>query len=125
MYIYSNKLLSWPQVLHVAHAATIYPGRWNNNYYFFRIKMRHPTQIITYSPISLLDKGRYYYCYDRFYRNRGPEKVGNISESVDMYDLKTRSCQEKVISIPRDISSNDIILIYQDDYKIDPLQPLQ
>jgi hypothetical protein len=122
MYIYSNKLLTWPQVLHVAHAATTYPGKWHNNYYFFQIKMRHPTHILTYSPFNLLDKDQSYYCYDRFYRNKGPEKIGNISESVNIFDLKNKSSEEKVITIPRDISPNDIILIYQNENSSPPLQ---
>ena len=66
MRIYSNKLLSWPQIIHVTHAARLYSGVWCN-YNFYTIKSIDPLEISTWAPLQLLEKDRYYYCYESFY----------------------------------------------------------
>ena len=110
MRIYSNTLLSWPQILHVSTTARLHVGRWQN-YYFYRMNSRAPTNIITYSPISLLQEDREYYCYDRLQRNKLHDSWGNVNEMVTINNqsrfLPTKLC----ITIPYHAAANDVIVI--------------
>ncbi len=108
MRIFSSVLLSWPQVLHVSNAARVYPGRWQN-YYVYRIATVNPTQIISYSPIELLQKNREFYCYDRFHRDIRPEALGNVTEIVT---VNNKPSTELWITIPKAVEKNDIIAIH-------------
>ena len=80
MRIYTNTRLYFPDIIHTLHASIKTPiGRWDN-LYFFHIQRIHPLILKTSSPIELLQKNRKYYCYDKIYRNKTIENLGNISE---------------------------------------------
>jgi hypothetical protein len=113
MRIYSNILLSWPQVLHVAQAARLYPGRWQN-YYFYRIKYTDPTLVLkTYSPIELLQENSKYYCYDRYNRDQQLEKFGNELKMVHIHNNQP-TFSESYVYTPKNIDINDILVIQSD-----------
>jgi hypothetical protein len=111
MRIFSNILLSWPQVLHVSNAARLYPGRWQN-YYIYRIMQRDPAEIISYSPIRLLQENREFYCYDRLHRDTQSEALGTESEMVTVNNTPPT---ELWITIPKAAKKNDVIAIYTRD----------
>lgn len=111
MRIYSSTYLTWPGILHLTQAARLYPGRWHN-YYLYRIKSHEPIKIITYSPVSLLQQNRYYYCYDRFARDTHSEKVGNSWEMASINEHHIPSPEEVWIHIPKCAEPNDIIAIH-------------
>lgn len=119
MRIFSNIPLSWPQVIHVSQATRIYPGRWQN-YYFFRIYSRKPTQIITYSPINLLQMNIQYYCYDNFYRDKRPEELGNSWEMITLNNKAPPFPEQLWINIPKACDTNDIIAIKTTEYIGEP-----
>jgi len=110
MRIYSNTLISWPHGLHLFQAARMYPGRWHN-YYLYRVRQTNPLEFITYSPINLLQENRQYYCYDRFYRDLRPEKLGNSLELVSVHNKTVSFGEELWVHIPKYIKVNDIIAI--------------
>ena len=110
MRIYSNTLISWPHGLHLFQAARLYPGRWHN-YYLYRVKQINPLEIITYSPINILQENRQYYCYDRFYRDLRPEKFGNSLELVSVNNKIIPFDDKLCIYIPKQIEINDIIAV--------------
>lgn len=116
MRIFSNIFLSWPHVLHISHASRLYPGRWQN-YYFYRISARNPTEIFTYSPIMLLRENREYYCYDHYYRDTSPEKLGNITE---MTTINNKPASELWVTIPKACKANDVIVIHDVSNRANP-----
>lgn len=112
MRIYSKTPLSWPIVLHVAQAARLYPGRWQN-YYFYRVKIREPTLILqTYSPLELLQENSHFYCYDRYNRDKQLEKLGN--ELTMTYIENSPPFTENYTYVPKPLTNNDILVIRSD-----------
>lgn len=112
MRIYSSTLLSWPQLLHVSQVARLQtrPDCWHN-YYFYRLGARSPTNIITYSPITLLQEDRQYYCYDKLQRNKLPDSWGNVSEIARINNCPPPFPTEQWVTIPYHAAANDIIVI--------------
>ena len=112
MRIYSNTLLSWPQLLHVSQVARLQarPGHWHN-YYFYRVGARSPTNIITYSPITLLQEDRQYYCYDKLQRNKLPDSWGTVNEMIRINNDPLPFPTEQWVTIPYHAAANDIIVI--------------
>lgn len=106
MRIYSNKLLSLPHIIHALKLPTA--GRCGN-LYFFHIQHIQPLMITAYSS-KLLQDNRKYYCYDNYYRNKQVEKLGNTSEIIS----------EIPIYIPKNIMTNDVIIVSDDNPSDDP-----
>jgi hypothetical protein len=65
MRVHSNKLLSWPEVLHVSQVSRIYRGPWLN-YELYRIMRIEPLIIHSYSDIDKLKEIRTYYLYEKY-----------------------------------------------------------
>ncbi len=107
MRIYSNTLLSWPQVIHVFQGARLYPGRWLN-YYFYKIEHVQPLVLTSYSPIEFLQENCQYYCYDKYYRDKRLEKYGNTRELV------SDANQQIWVHIPKVAGATDIIVVRND-----------
>lgn len=101
MRIYSNIPLSWPSIVHIFYTARVYPGHWQNNYYYRIIRAEHPIMIQSECPIWPLKVNHRYYCYDILYRNKEPERFGN----------KLTPIKRDYIYLPKYISDNDIISI--------------
>lgn len=112
MRIYSCTLLSWPEILHVSQIARfqLSSGRWHN-YYFYKVAARAPTNIITYSPISLLQENREYYCYERLLRNKLADSWGNVNEIVTVNNRSHPFPTEVWSIIPYHIAANDVIVV--------------
>jgi hypothetical protein len=107
MRIYSNTLLSWPQVIHVFQGARLYPGRWLN-YYFYKIEHVQPLVLTSYSPMEFLQENCQYYCYDKYYRDKRLEKYGNTRELV------SDANQQIWVHIPKVAGATDIIVVRND-----------
>jgi hypothetical protein len=114
MRIYSNTRLTWFQLLHVSTAARIHVGRWQN-YYFYRVDSRDPTNIITYSPISLLKEDREYYCYDKLQRNKLLDSRGNVFNMATVNRRPPPFPTELWVNIPYHAAANDVIVIRAQD----------
>jgi hypothetical protein len=65
MRVHSNKLLSWPEVLHVSQVSRAYRGKWLN-YELYRIMRIDPLIIHSYSDINKLEEVRTYYLYEKY-----------------------------------------------------------
>ena len=76
MRLYSNTILSWPQVIRLVQSTRLYPGQWLN-YYCYRIDNIAPLSLTTYSPIELLQKNSLYYCYYNYHRDKQAEAFDN------------------------------------------------
>jgi hypothetical protein len=113
MRIYSNTLLSWPQIIHVFQAARLHPGKWLN-YHFYKIKTRKPLILTTYSPIELLQENNQYYCYDRYYRDTLLENCKNCFEPVSIPNNDFNLGEETWCYIPKFAESTDIIVVRND-----------
>ena len=111
MRIFSNTLLSWPYPLHIFQASRLYPGRWHN-YYFYKINIRKPLILNTYSPLELLQENNAYYCYDNFNRNKHLETYGNTLEIVNNLNQKSEFRKQIWVHIPKIAEVNDIIVIH-------------
>jgi hypothetical protein len=107
MRLYSNTLLSWPQVIHVFQGARLYPGRWLN-YYFYKIEHVQPLILTSYSPIEFLQENCQYYCYDKYYRDKRLENYGNTRELV------SDANQQIWVHIPKVAGATDIIVVRND-----------
>lgn len=108
MRIYSNIQLSWPQLLQVYTLSRIYPGQWYH-YNFYKVLNTKPIQLLTYSPINLLQENRQYYCYDKLIANKKLEHSGNTSELIKFKN----SVDIKQIYYPTTILPNDIMVIHE------------
>lgn len=113
MRIYSNTILSWPQVLHVSQVARLYSGKWLN-YNFYKIQKTSPLIITTNSSIEYLEKNCKYYCYNRYYRDEEFEQYGNILKYCTTNNTKDKFCTETSIYIPKLAVCNDIIVFHND-----------
>jgi hypothetical protein len=113
MRIYSNTLLSWPQVIHVFQAARLHPRRWLN-YYFYKINHVQPYVLTTNSPIELLQENCQYYCYDKYHRDQRLEVYGNRFEMISVANKESYFGVETWGYIPKVAGANDIILIHND-----------
>ena len=113
MRLYSNRLLSWPQLLHAYQAARVYPGRWHH-FYFYKIKTVNPLAIITYSPIELLQENCKYYCYDKYERDKRLENYGNTVVSATIHNKQIKLGEETWVHIPKMTNVDDIIVIQSD-----------
>lgn len=113
MRIYSKTLLSWPTSIHVAQAARLYPGRWQN-YYFYRVTLRDPNLVLhTYSPLELLQENSPFYCYDRYNRDTQLEKPDNELILTTLQSIAP-TFTKKYIYIPKLLEKNDIIVVRSD-----------
>lgn len=113
MRIYSNVILSWPQVLHAFQAARLYQGRWYN-YYFYKINRVQPYILTTHSPLEFLQENCQYYCYDKYYREKRLEQYGNAFTILSIDGKKPEFGVETWGYIPKVACANDIILIKND-----------
>ena len=113
MRLYSNTILSWPQVLHAFQVARVYPGQWHY-YYFYKIQTINPLILTTHSPIELLQENCNYYCYDKYYRDKRFEKYGNIVVSANIHNKQIRLGEEIWIHIPKMAEVDDIIVVQSD-----------
>ncbi len=113
MRIYSNTLLSWPQVLYAFQAACLYPGRWMN-YYYYRINDIAPLSLTTYSPIELLQENCQYYCYYNYHRDKQAEAFDNSFKMISILNNKPQFGRKSWAYIPKVAEPNDIIVIRDD-----------
>ena len=113
MRLYSNTILSWPQVLHAFQVARVYPGQWHY-YYFYKIQTINPLILTTHSPIELLQENCNYYCYDKYYRDKRFEKYGNIVVSANIHNKQIRLGEETWVYIPKMAEVDDIIVVQSD-----------
>ena len=113
MRLYSNTILSWPQVLHAFQAARLYPGRWYH-YYFYKIQHITPLVLTTNSPIELLQENCQYYCYDKYHRDKRLEQYGNTFVSANIHNKQLGLGEETWIYIPKIAEVDDIIAIRND-----------
>jgi hypothetical protein len=110
MRIYSKTPLSWPLVLHITQAVRLYPGQWQN-YYFYRVKLKTPTLLLqTYSPIELLQDNTPFYCYHRYNRDQYLENLGNKLALTYITHIK-HIHTKKYIYIPKSLEINDILIV--------------
>lgn len=110
MRIYSNTILSWPQVIHTFQASRLYPGRWMN-YYFYKIERVQPLVLTTNSPIEFLQESCQYYCYDKYYRDKRLEQYGNTFELVS---ISNQESVKTYVYIPKVAEATDIIVVQND-----------
>ena len=113
MRLYSNTILSWPQVLHAFQVARVYPGRWHH-FFFYKIQTIKPLILTTHSPIELLQENCKYYCYDKYYRDKRLEKYGNTVVSANIHNKQLGLGEETWIYIPKIAEVDDIIVIKSD-----------
>jgi hypothetical protein len=113
MRLFSNTKLSWPQTLHLFQAARLYPGRWQN-YYLYRIEIIEPVCLTTHSPIELLQENSKYYCYDKYSRDKRPEKFGNNFRLISVLNKEPKFGIENWGHIPKVAEPYDIIAIQND-----------
>lgn len=113
MRIYSNTRLCLPNIIHTLHASMNTPvGRWDT-LYFFHVQSVKPLTLKTSACIELLQENRKYYCYDKIYRNKSIEILGNISDTIS-YNMDTDNNNNIHVYIPKLTSSNDIIIVRDD-----------
>ncbi len=113
MRLFSNNLLSRQETTFLFKSATIYPGRWYNNYHLYHIKSRYPLVITTYSPLTFILDNIKYYCYDEYGRDKRLENI-NIFQNVSITNTPSDFGEEKYISIPTTLNINDYIVIKKD-----------
>ena len=113
MRLYSNTLLSWPQSLHLFQVARLYPGRWQN-YYFYKINRVEPYVLTTYSPIEFLQENCKYYCYDKYYRDKRLEDYGNRFEMISLDNKEPEFGVETWGYLPKVAGATDMIVIRND-----------
>jgi hypothetical protein len=114
MRIFSNTLLSWPQVLHTFQVARLYPGHWHH-YYFYKIQHINPLVLTTHSPIELLQENCQYYCYYKYQRDKHIEQNGNIRVLAITHNQNPSFGEETWIHIPKIAEINDVIVIRNND----------
>jgi hypothetical protein len=113
MRIYSNTVLSWPQVIHVFQIARLYPGRWQN-YYFYKINRVQPYILNTNSPLELLQENCKYYCYEKYTRDKHLEEFGNRFEILSVPNKGSEVGSKTWGYIPKVACANDIIVVQND-----------
>jgi hypothetical protein len=110
MRIFSNIPLSWPQVLHVSHAARLSPGSWHN-YYIYKLTHIRPHILTTNSPLELLQENWQFHCYDNYCRAAQLEAYGNEFTMISINGKKSEFGTETWGYIPKAAEPNDIISI--------------
>ena len=100
MRLYSNKLLTWPNIFHATQCAKAYTGQWATMN-FYTIQKLEPLTIKSYSPLYLLEENNKYYCYYYYNRDYSHEILGN---SPWIY-------KNKAIYLPTLIQNGDIVVI--------------
>lgn len=108
MRLYSCSQLSWPEVIHVSQAASLYP-KLIRNLNFYKIKQINPLIIKSDSPIELLQYNRNYYCYNNYYRDKRIEAFGNLFEVILNHNNKNT-----FVFIPKYTQKNDVIVVNND-----------
>ncbi len=104
MRIYTNKILGWPEILHLNTFTRLHVGSWPLvNIYKIR-KNTYSFCIQTSSPIFPLYSNRKFYCYEYCTRNMSRE-LENISLDCMPFNR---------IYIPSVIENNDIIALYNE-----------
>jgi hypothetical protein len=112
MRLYSNTILTWPQVVHAFQIARLYPGNWNN-YYFYRIKRVQPLILHTNSPVGLLQENYQYYCYTNYLRDKKLEMIGNKRNSVTVQNQEM-DYNETFIYVPKSLGVDDVIVLHNE-----------
>ncbi len=104
MKLYSSTLLTWPQVLHLFQAGRLYPGRWQN-YYFYKVLKVDPLLLYTHSPLSHLMENRQYYCYNKYHRVPREEQ-GNKFVVTQMNEV------QKDVWFPVTAQAEDLLVVH-------------
>jgi hypothetical protein len=105
-------LLSWPQIIHVSHAARITSGRWLQ-YNFYNVIHHKPLELHTRCPIENLNENWYYYCYDNY--NNRPK----LESRINSYTVYYQNKEPYMIYYPSNIKSGDCIVI-RDEHPYNP-----
>jgi hypothetical protein len=109
MRIYSNKLLTWTEIVHVSQISRLYPGTWQN-YNIYRITSVTPFTITSFAPFKYLETDYKYYCYEKLVRNNDMEFFKNINSVTR--EMRTGKLYN--IKYPEFINRDDKIVIYSD-----------
>lgn len=116
MRIYSNKILSWNEVLHSAYISRIMPNVLLNNRRLYKIIGVHPAIIHTYSPIEFLEKDIMYYTYQYLIRDKSYEHMENSIDIVERINNKPILFHNELrIYLPFTANTGDIIVLYDED----------
>jgi hypothetical protein len=106
MRVYSNKILSWTEIVHISQVSRIYPGTWHN-YNIYRVSSLIPFTIVSFAPFTYLESDHKYYCYEKMVRNFDMESFKNISYKLS--NIRTNT--EYNIKYPEFINRDDTIVI--------------
>lgn len=108
MRIFSNNLLTWPQVIHLHHAIHVNPRPcMYMNYNIYKIESIHPYRIISLSPLEYLNVPRHYYCYERYFRAHKYEYMN--SKFADVFH--NNNSNSTMLYFPDNIQPSDAIII--------------
>ncbi len=109
MRFYSDKILTWNEVLRAAYAARANPGRWLNTH-IYKIQSTQPAVLHSSSPIELLQTNRKYYVYDNLLYNNTCERLGNYIDVVRGKNGRPGMH----IYLPFTVAPHDVIVIHDD-----------
>lgn len=121
MLIYSPRLISFPNILHIYTLLHIDPWSLKNVYKIDTIKQNY-TRIITTCSLEPLFNNHYYYCYNNVYRDKSKE-LGNISSNFALnFNAYKPSVYTPVIYIPYMARPGDFIVDMIDKYNDNPIE---
>lgn len=114
MRIFSDKVLSWTQILHVNHGIRTYSNLWNN-YHIYLLQDLKPLTIYSKSSLSILEENRYYYCYKNYIQDVYSEGFDNNYGVIRQYN--------KLYGVyyPENATFGDFIVIYKEPKKYFPV----
>lgn len=116
MRIYSDKILTWIEILHASYSARIYSGKLNNKY-TYKIQCIRPTMLHTFSPIEFLEQNRKYYLYEYLIHNKLCDNLPNFIDIVESVNNKPLLFNNDYkIYLPLTVAVGDTILIHEDTY---------
>ena len=104
MSIYSNLILPRNLYLQIFQEAKLYPGRWFN----YTLYNNKKTLLLhSYSPITILEKDRKYYCYKMF-QDTHPVHLENQKYTYYNY------YKQQQLFVPSLLIPGDVIVISED-----------
>ncbi len=116
MRIYTNKLLTWPSILHVRTNLHMGTAPWNK-FNFYKIDKVNDKYVKLYSksPIDYLLDNKYYYGYNFCFRNENLDGEGKLFDFMFNETTTSHTMGRKII-VPKECVKGDYIVVVNDDY---------
>ena len=124
MKIYTNKLLTWPSILHVRTNLHMGTAPWQK-FNFYKIdKVNHKyIKIYSKSPMDYLFVNNYYYAYNFCFRHEKLDGKGNPLDFIFNEVYTSHHVGRKIIA-PKDCEIGDYIVVINDDYSVGSLNAI-